>query len=64
MTSYICTYCLHNINENKSPLYQILDIIFLIKKNSFGLKINTIFKKKIIIIGCLNSYKVHSTYDY
>jgi len=21
-TSYICTSCLHNINENKPPLYQ------------------------------------------
>ncbi len=26
-TSYICTSCLHNINENKLPLYQVLNII-------------------------------------
>jgi len=31
--SYICTSFLHNINENKSPLYEIL---------------NNIFRKKII----------------
>jgi hypothetical protein len=27
-TSYICTSCLHNINETKHPLYEILIIIF------------------------------------
>jgi len=33
-TSYICTNCLHNISENKSPLYQVL--------NKFRNKINII----------------------
>ncbi len=28
LTSYICTSCLRNINENKQPLYQVLNNFF------------------------------------